>query len=149
MLELGSFRFPKGARKKRKRVGRGASSGHGSTCCRGVKGQKSRSGPNKGAGFEGGQMPLVRRVPKFGFNNYNFRTEYATVNVGNLATAFEADAEVNIDVLKKLRLVRSAAKRLKILGDGELSIKLVVKAHKFSKTAAEKIAQAGGTAEVI
>lgn len=148
MLELGSFRFPKGARKKRKRVGRGPSSGHGSTACRGTKGQKSRSGPNKGAGFEGGQMPLHRRLPKFGFNNYNFRTDYATVNVGDLAS-FDADAEITLDLLKEKRVVRSTAKRLKILGNGDLGVKLVVKAHKFSKQAADKIAQAGGTAEVI
>lgn len=148
MMQLGSFRFPKGARKQRKRVGRGPSSGHGATACRGTKGQKSRAGGNKTRGFEGGQMPLQRRLPKFGFCNDVHRVEYASVNVASLA-AFQDGAEVTPEALKDLRLVRRNAKLVKILGNGELKVRLTVKAHKFSKSAAEKISQAGGTTEVI
>jgi large subunit ribosomal protein L15 len=146
-MNLASFRFPKGARKARKRVARGQGSGHGKTSCRGQKGQLSRSGGGKGAAFEGGQMPWQRRLPKYGFTNI-FRTEYEPINVGALAV-FEAGTEVTVEKLKERRLVRRSAKLVKVLGTGELTVKLTVKAHRFSKQAAEKIAAAGGTAEVI
>lgn len=147
-MKLGELTFPKGARSTRKRRGRGEGSGHGKTCCRGHKGQKSRSGGSIRPGYEGGQMPLYRRVPKFGFKN-PFRVEYDTVNVADLDARFDEGASVGPEELKDLRLVRSNARRVKILGDGQLSKKLTVKAHKFSKTAEEKIRGAGGAIEVI
>ncbi len=134
----------KGSRFTRKRVGRGPGSGTGKTAGRGHKGQRSRSGFSHRAGFEGGQMPLVRRVPKRGFTNI-FRTEYSTVNVSALESL---DGEINPDSL----LVRGMVRRgrpVKILGDGEISKALTVRAHKFSRSAKEKIEAAGGTCEEL
>ena len=144
-LDLSNLRPARGSRKKPKRVGRGPGSGHGKTATRGHKGQLSRSGRKQYAGFEGGQMPLQRRVPKRGFTNL-FGTEYAVVNVGALD---RLTGEVTPELLVKEGLVRKLLSGVKVLGDGELTKPLVVKAHRFSKSALEKIVRAGGRAEVI
>lgn len=133
--------------KERKRRGRGISSGLGKTSGRGQKGQKSRSGGGVRVGFEGGQMPLYRRLPKVGFTNI-FRKEYAIVNIKDLEI-FENGTEVTPEVLKEVGLVKSMKNGVKILGNGEISKELTVKAHKFSKTAAERIIASGGKVEVI
>jgi large subunit ribosomal protein L15 len=147
-MALNKIRPPKGARKARKRVGRGPGSGHGKTASRGHKGAKSRSGFRFKRGFEGGQMPLHRRVPKRGFHN-PFRVEYAVVNLDTLAEVFEAGSSVTPDVLRERGLVRQTRVRIKVLGRGDIAKKLTVQAHKFSGSAAEKIVAAGGTAEVL
>jgi large subunit ribosomal protein L15 len=134
MLKLNDLKPNKGAKKNKKRVGRGTSSGSGKTCGRGHKGQKSRSGGTKGIRFEGGQTPLYRRLPKRGFHNYPFGKEYAVINVSDLN---KFDGEVNKEILKVAGL-------LKILGDGEIKKALAVTADKFSKTAKKKIEAAGG-----
>ncbi len=136
-----------GSKKKSKRVGRGIGSGHGKTSTRGQDGQWSRSGGGVRPGFEGGQMPLSRRLPKRGFTNI-FAKEYATVNVSEL-NVLEDDTEVTVELLKEKRIIRKTYDGLKVLGNGEITKKLTVKAAKFTQTAAEKIAAAGGTAEVI
>jgi len=147
-MKLDDIKFPRGARKANKRKGCGRSSGHGKTSCRGGKGQTARTGTGKPrVGFEGGQMPLSRRVPKRGFTNI-FERVYAPLNVEEL-DIFEDGTRVTVDLLKERRLVRKAAKLVKILGEGELKKKLSVSAHKFSKTAEEKIKKAGGSIEVI
>src|SRR5262245_24608846 len=147
-MALNNLRPPKGAKHKKRRVGRGPGSGHGHTASRGHKGAKSRSGFRFKRGFEGGQMPLHRRVPKRGFHN-PFRVEYAVVNLDTLAEVFEAGSSVTPDVLRERGLVRKSDARIKVLGRGEISKKLTVQAHKFSGKAAEKIAAAGGSAEVL
>jgi len=134
MLELNDLKPARGAKKKKKRVGRGTSSGFGKTCGRGHKGQKSRSGGTKGPRFEGGQTPLYRRLPKRGFKNYPFKKEYAILNVSDLG---KFEGEVNKEALKVFGL-------LKILGNGEIKKALTVKADKFSKSARKKIEAAGG-----
>jgi len=136
-----------GSKKDRKRVGRGPGSGLGKTAGRGEKGQKSRSGYSRRPGFEGGQMPLVRRVPKRGFTNV-FRTEYATVNVGELAGREDLGERVDPEALAEKGLVRKG-RPVKILGDGEIDRALTVAAHKFSKSARAKIEGAGGTCEEL
>src|SRR6186997_2791866 len=147
-MAMNNLRPPKGAKHAKKRVGRGPGSGHGKTASRGSKGAKSRSGFRFRRGFEGGQMPLHRRVPKRGFTNI-FRVEYAVVNLDTLAEVFEAGSSVTPELLRERGLVRKAKSKIKVLGRGDISKKLTVKAHKFSGTAAEKIAAAGGVAEVI
>ncbi len=144
-MNLSTIRAPRKAAEKRKRVGRGMGSGMGKTSTRGHKGQWSRSGARLLRGFEGGQMPLHRRIPKRGFKNI-FREEYAVVNLDRLEAVGET--EVTPDVLRKAGVVRTK-KRIKILGNGELKSALTVKAHKFSKTAEEKITKAGGKFEVL
>jgi large subunit ribosomal protein L15 len=134
-------------RGKKKRFGRGDASGHGGTSGRGHKGAGSRSGYHRKIGYEGGQTPLIRRVPKVGFNN-PFGTEYAAVNVGRLE-GFEEGASVTPELLKERGIIKSIGDGVKILGDGELTKKLTVSAHKFSKTAVEKIKKAGGEAKEI
>ena len=146
-ISLNTLKPAPGANRKSKRVGRGIGSGHGKTATRGYKGQMSRSGTSVRPGFEGGQMPLYRRLPKRGFHNI-FRTEYAVVNLDALA-AFEAGAEVDPAALKARGIVKNAKDGIKVLGEGELKHALTVRAHKFSKSAAEKIEKAGGVAEVI
>jgi len=136
-----------GSKKDRKRVGRGPGSGLGKTAGRGEKGQKSRSGYSRRLGFEGGQMPLVRRVPKRGFTNV-FRTEYTTVNVGELAAREDLGDRVDPESLAAKGLVRKG-KPVKVLGDGEIDRALTVAAHKFSKSARAKIEGAGGTCEEL
>jgi len=147
-MSLNNLRPPKGATRSRKRVGRGPGSGHGKTASRGTKGAKSRSGFRFKRGFEGGQMPLHRRVPKRGFHN-PFRVEYAVVNLDTLGEVFDAGSEVTPDVLRERGLVSDRSALIKVLGRGELSKKLTVRAHKFSGSAAEKIAKAGGSTEVL
>lgn len=129
--------------KRRKRLGRGPGSGHGKTCGRGHKGQKSRSGYSAKPTFEGGRMPLVRRVPKRGFNN-RFAATVVAVNVGVLQENFEDGAEVTPETLREKRLLKGHFDMLKVLGDGELNKKLKVAAHRFSASARQKIEQAGG-----
>jgi large subunit ribosomal protein L15 len=135
-----------GSRKKRKRVGRGPGSGHGKTSCRGHKGQNSRSGGGVKPGFEGGQMPLQRRLPKRGFTNI-FQKTFSIVNVSSLEKLEES--EITPEVLIKEGLVRKIQDGVKILGNGELTRAVTVKAHAFSTSAKEKIEKAKGTAEVI
>ncbi|ALS26192.1 50S ribosomal protein L15 [Paenibacillus cisolokensis] len=136
-----------GSRKERKRVGRGIGSGNGKTSGRGHKGQNARSGGGVRPGFEGGQNPLYRRLPKRGFNN-PFRKEYAIVNIEQL-NGFEAGTEVTPEVLLEQGIVKNPLSGIKILGNGELKVQLTVKASKFSQSAVEKIEAAGGKTEVI
>jgi large subunit ribosomal protein L15 len=147
-MSLNNLRPPRGAKRPRKRVGRGPGSGHGKTASRGSKGAKSRSGFRFKRGFEGGQMPLHRRVPKRGFHN-PFRVEYCVVNLDSLAEAFEPGTPVTPELLRARGLVRDATGLVKVLGRGEIAKALTVRAHKFSESAAKKIAAAGGAAEVI
>ncbi len=147
-MELHNLSPAKGATHKRKRVGRGPGSGHGKTACRGSKGQGSRSGTSQKRGFEGGQMPMHRRLPKRGFNNSIFRIEYAAINVGELKK-FASGTIVTPEELIRHGLIKKAVHGVKILADGDLKISLVVRAHKFSALAAKKIKAAGGTVEVI
>jgi len=144
-MNLSNIHRPKKATEKRKRVGRGMGSGMGKTSTRGHKGQRSRSGSRMIRGFEGGQMPLHRRMPKRGFTNI-FRKEYAIVSLERLAELGETT--INPDVLRKAGVVKTKHP-VKILGDGELSVALNVSAHKFSKSAQEKITKAGGKVEVL
>src|SRR5260221_361480 len=144
-MNLSTLRAPKAANSNKKRVGRGMGSGMGKTSTRGHKGQRSRSGSRMMRGFEGGQMPLHRRLPKRGFTNI-FRTEYAVVNVGKLAELGEKS--VTPEVLVK-HGIASKNDLIKVLGDGTLKSAITVHAHKFSKSAQEKITKAGGKAEVL
>jgi large subunit ribosomal protein L15 len=145
-IGLEHLRPAPGSRRKRKRVGRGPGSGHGKTATRGNKGQLSRSGSTaQYFGFEGGQMPLHRRIPKRGFTNI-FRREYAVINVGDLA---RLDGEITPERLVGEGIIKKLGAGLKVLGDGDLSKALVVRAHRFSRSAREKITAAGGTAEEI
>jgi large subunit ribosomal protein L15 len=134
--------------KARKRVGRGQGSGTGKTAGRGHKGQRSRSGDHPRLGFEGGQMPLYRRIPKRGFTNARFKKHYTLVNVEAL-DVFEAGTEVTLDAVLEAGLSRKTGDLLKVLGNGDVSKSLTVKAHKFSATAQSKIEAAGGKAELI
>ncbi len=143
-LNLSNLKPAKGATKKKKRIGRGQASGQGKQAGRGHNGQKSRSGYSRRLGFEGGQMPLIRRVPKRGFSNYPFRVRYAEVNVGRL-NELAAGTEVTPELLKELRIVRKMLSGVKILGNGELKVGLTIRAHKFTQSAIEKIEAAGGT----
>ncbi|MDD8016990.1 MAG: 50S ribosomal protein L15 [Bacteroidota bacterium] len=149
---LSNLHFAQGSRKKRKRIGRGQGSGHGGTSTRGHKGQGSRSGSGEKRNFEGGQMPLVRRLPKFGFTPVH-RIEYAIVNVEVLQKLVDeekiSDGVVNPEVLYKLGTVSDKKSPVKILGDGELKAKLKIAAHKFSKSAVEKITAVGGSTQEI
>jgi large subunit ribosomal protein L15 len=147
-MDLSNLRPSKGAKHAKKRVGRGQGSGHGKTAARGHKGAQSRSGYKSKRGFEGGQMPLHRRVPKRGFKN-PFRREYGVVNLDTIAEQFDAGTDVTVDVLRESGLVRRSAKKIKVLARGDISKALTVHAHKFSGKAAEKIAAAGGKAEVL
>ncbi len=144
-MNLSNLRAPRKSSEKRKRVGRGMGSGMGKTSTRGHKGQGSRSGSRLMRGFEGGQMPLHRRLPKRGFTNI-FRTEYSVVNLQQLAALGES--EITPELLRAKGLVKGKLP-VKVLGNGELSSALKVRADRFSKSAQEKIAKAGGTAEVI
>ena len=144
-MNLSNIRAPKKASENKKRVGRGMGSGMGKTSTRGHKGQRSRSGSRMMRGFEGGQMPLHRRVPKRGFTNI-FRQEYNIVNLEKVAALGETT--INPDVLRKAGVI-STKRKVKILGDGELKSAITVQAHKFSKSAQEKITQAGGKFEVL
>jgi len=147
MIRLDSLYPFEGSKHKRKRVGRGEGSGHGKTACRGQKGQNSRSGGGVRPGFEGGQMPLFRRLPKRGFKN-PFRKEYGILNVKDLDKIAE-DGVVDIEIAKKKGRVPKKLNLLKILGDGEISTAITVKAHAISKSAQEKIESAGGKVEIL
>ena len=144
--KLSNLRAPKKANTGRKRVGRGMGSGMGKTSTRGHKGQRSRSGSHMMRGFEGGQMPLHRRLPKRGFTNI-FRTEYTVVNLDRIAEL--KVAEIGLDDYRKLGLASSKNALIKVLGSGELKKAITIHAHKFSKSAAEKIEKAGGKAVVV
>ena len=144
-MNLSNVRAPKKANENKKRVGRGMGSGMGKTSTRGHKGQRSRSGSRMMRGFEGGQMPLHRRVPKRGFTNI-FREEYNVVNLEKLADLGEST--INPEVLRKAGVI-STKRKVKILGEGELKSAMTVHAHKFSKSAQEKITKAGGKFEVL
>jgi large subunit ribosomal protein L15 len=145
---LHNLKPAKGSVRNRKRVGRGPGSGLGKTAGRGEKGQKSRSGFSRKPGFEGGQMPLHRRVPKRGFSNYPFKKEFATVNLGRLEV-FEVGTIVTPELLVKQGIVKRLRDGLKVLADGELTKALTVHAHRFSAKAKERIAGLGGKAEVL
>jgi large subunit ribosomal protein L15 len=145
-MNLSNLRAPKKANKNRKRVGRGMGSGHGKTSTRGHKGQGSRSGSSLMRGFEGGQMPLHRRLPKRGFTNI-FRTEYTVLNLDRLAELNEK--ELTIEKFQSKGLLKRRNELLKILGNGEIGGAITVHAHKFSKAAQEKIEKAGGKAVLV
>jgi large subunit ribosomal protein L15 len=147
-MDLSNLKPPKGAKHSKKRVGRGHGTGQGTQAGRGHKGAQSRSGYKSKRGFEGGQMPLKRRVPKRGFHN-PFRIEYAVVNLDTLAERFETGTVVTLELLRERRLVPDSAQRVKVLARGEIAKGLTVRAHKFSGKAAEKIAAAGGAAEIL
>ena len=137
-----------GKHKARKRMGRGTGSGHGKTCGRGHKGSGSRAGSTSVSLYEGGQMPLFRRLPKRGFSNYKFVIRYQIVNISQLER-FEEGTTVGVEQLSDAGLIDSRKSKVKILGDGQLTKKLDVTAHKFSKSAKQKIVGCGGTAELI
>jgi large subunit ribosomal protein L15 len=147
-MKLHELKNVKGAVHRKKRVGCGEGGGHGKTSGRGGKGQTARSGGSIRPGFEGGQMPLYRKLPHRGFNQFNFRTEIAILNVGELATLDASVTEVNAESLAAAGLIRSGEKAVKILGDGELSRAIKVTAAKFSDSAKAKIEKAGGQAIV-
>lgn len=144
---LDRLKAPEGAVKRRKRLGRGESSGRGKTSGRGHKGQRARAGGKGSKGFEGGQMPLQRRLPKRGFVN-EFKVKYNLVNIGDLSS-FKKNDIVDAETLKKIGLVKSTRDKIKILGDGDIKIPLNVKANKFSASAQKKIVAAGGNTEVV
>jgi len=149
---LSNLKYAPGSKKKRKRVARGEGSGHGGTATRGMNGQLSRSGAKRKVWFEGGQMPLQRRIPKFGFTNI-FKKEYQVVNLGSLQKLADekklGDVTLNAGELKKLGLIRSIKKPVKVLGDGNISIKVNLEVNAFSNSAKEKIEAAGGTIKKI
>ena len=147
-MDLSNLKPPKGAKHSKKRVGRGHGTGQGTQAGRGHKGAQSRSGYKRKRGFEGGQMPLHRRVPKRGFHN-PFRIEYAVVNLDTLGERFDKGTVVTLELLQEKGLVSGSAQRVKILARGEIDKGLTVRAHKFSGKAAEKIAAAGGSTELI
>ena len=146
-MRLHTLRPRPGAKHRRKRLGQGESSGHGKTSGRGGKGQTARTGGSIRIGFEGGQMPLIRRIPKRGFNNARFTTRYLAVNVGDL-NRFDDGARVDPEALRKTGLAKGRADGVKVLGQGDLTRKLVVVAHAFSASARSKIEAAGGSCEV-
>jgi large subunit ribosomal protein L15 len=147
-MDLSKLKPAEGSTHSKKRVGRGHGTGQGTQAGRGHKGAQSRSGYSFKRGFEGGQMPLHRRVPKRGFHN-PFRVEYAVVNLDALAERFAEGADVTPDLMRAIGLVRDARLPIKVLARGEMSKKLSVQAHKFSGKAAEKIAAAGGSTQVL
>jgi large subunit ribosomal protein L15 len=147
MLSINTLKPAPGANKKNKRVGRGMGSGHGKTATRGYNGQMSRAGASVRPGFEGGQMPLYRRLPKRGFKNI-FRKDYIAINV-EMLDCFESGAQIDPVMLRDHGIIKNLRGEIKILGNGDLTKSVNVRAHKFSKSAIEKIQKAGGTAEVI
>ena len=147
-LSLNNIKAPKGATHKKKRVGRGPGSGLGKTSGRGHKGQKSRSGYSAKTGFEGGQMPLHRRLPKRGFTNI-FKKQWIEISLAKLEASFEAGDEITPEILHKRGLIKKAKHDLVILGNGDLSKSLNISAHRFTKAAREKIEKAGGQANEV
>lgn len=146
-MKLSELKVPKGAVKKRKIRGRGAGSGHGKTSCRGHKGAKARSGPGTHMGFEGGQMPLIRRIPKRGFTS-KFKILYEIVNIEKLNT-FKNNSVVNVNALIENKIIRKRNAPVKILGEGKLTKSFTVKADAFSASAKKKIIEAGGKVEIV
>lgn len=146
-MKLGELSPKKGSKKRPKRVGRGPGSGHGKTSGKGHKGQSARSGGGKGPEFEGGQMPFVRRVPKRGFVNI-FKKDYSIINLKALE-GFNEKEVITPELLKETGILKKSAEFVKVLGEGAISMPLTIKAHKFSKTAFQKIQAAGGKAEVL
>lgn len=146
-MNLWTLKSPEGSKRKKKRVGRGIGSGHGKTACRGTKGQRSRAGKGIPPGFEGGQMPLQRRVPKRGFTNI-FKKKFALVNVRDL-NRFEANSIVDVEALQKAKLVNKVYDGVKILGRGKITAPLTLRVHRVTKGAAEKILAAKGSIEGI
>jgi large subunit ribosomal protein L15 len=146
-MKLSDLRPAEGSRKKSKRVGRGIGSGHGKTSCRGHKGQKARSGGTKGPGFEGGQMPLQRRLPKRGFKNL-FKIEYAVLNLKDISRIEGVDI-ITPEILMERGIIKDLKDGIKVLGEGEVQRPLTIKADAFSDSALAKIAAAGGKAELI
>lgn len=147
-MKLNNIHPAEGATTTKKRVGRGIGSGNGKTAGKGHKGQNARSGGGVRPGFEGGQLPLFRRLPKRGFSNAKFKTVYAVINLSDLEK-FEKDAVITPELLHEMGLIKNQLDGIKVLGNGTLTKKLVVKAHKFSNTAKAKIEELGGKAEVI
>jgi large subunit ribosomal protein L15 len=147
-MDLSNLKPANGSTKNRKRLGRGPGTGQGKTAGKGHKGQKARSGGSVKAGFEGGQMPLQRRLPKRGFTPLNKKV-YALVNLRDLQDNFEAGSVIDLEALGKAGLIQKVFDGVKILGDGDIDKALTVKAHRFSKSAEQKITAAGGTIEVI
>ena len=147
-MKLHTLEQPAGAFSSRKRLGRGAGSGLGKTSGKGHKGQNARTSGGVRPGFEGGQLPLFRRLPKRGFTNAQFKTKYAVINLSDL-NKFDKGAEVTPELLKEMGLVKNGLDGIKVLGNGTLEKKLTVKAHKFSSKAKEEIEKLGGKAEVI
>lgn len=144
---MAELRAPQGSTRSRKRIGRGPSSGHGKTSGKGHKGQRARSGGGVRPGFEGGQMPLYRRIARRGFSNYPFKVEYIGINLGTLEQSFGDGDTVTLESLKERKVVKKRTEYVKILGQGELSKKLTVQGLKVSKGAEEKITAAGGTVQ--
>jgi large subunit ribosomal protein L15 len=149
MFKLHDLPGDPGKKQQRKRVGRGEGSGQGGTSGKGHKGKDARSGAGKGAGFEGGQMPLIRRIPKFGFSNDNFRDKRAAVTLGQLENKFEAGAVVDLEALRKARLIALQTEYVKIIATGALTKKLIVHAHGYSAQARVAIEAAGGQCETV
>ena len=147
-MKLNELKYNEGSKKAIKRLGRGSSSGTGKTSGRGENGQISRSGGGVRVGFEGGQLPLYRRLPKRGFSNAMFKKTYAVINVSDL-NMFENGTEVTVELLKEMGIIKKQLSGVKVLGNGSLEQKLTVRAHVFSKTAKEKIEAQGGKAEVM
>ncbi len=149
---LSNLKYAGGSRKNRKRVGRGEGSGHGGTSVRGMNGQRSRSGSKKKSWFEGGQMPLQRRIPKYGFTNHS-RVEYQVVNLEDIQKLIDekklASEVINPELLKKLGLISTIRRPVKILGNGDIKAKLQLEANSFSKSAKEKVETSGGTIKKI
>ena len=144
-MQLHNYSPNPGAKKRVKRLGCGESSGHGKTSCKGHKGQKARSGSGTRVGFEGGQMPLHRRLPKRGFNNHDFRDVFGVVNVGDLDGRFEAGAVINEKSLRESGLLNGRCDKVKLLGDGEVEKAFTIEVDKVSASAREKIEKAGGS----
>ena len=144
-MQLHNYSPNPGAKKRVKRLGCGESSGHGKTSCKGHKGQKARSGSGTRVGFEGGQMPLHRRLPKRGFNNHDFRDVFGVVNVGDLDGRFEAGSVINEEVLRQSGLLNGRCDKVKLLGDGEVEKAFTIEVDKVSASAREKIEKAGGS----
>lgn len=144
-MQLHNYSPNPGAKKRVKRLGCGESSGHGKTSCKGHKGQKARSGSGTRVGFEGGQMPLHRRLPKRGFNNHDFRDVFGVVNVGDLDGHYEAGAVINEETLRESGLLNGRCDKVKLLGDGEVEKAFTIEVDKVSASAREKIEKAGGS----
>lgn len=147
-MDLSNLKPPEGATTEKSRVGRGEGSGHGKTCGRGMKGQKARSGGSVHPRFEGGQTPIYRRLPKYGFNNPN-KDRVAIINVGQLDDAFEDGDVVDIDTLRERHYISGQYDVVKVLGGGEIDTELTVRVNRFSDSAREQIENAGGSVEVI